>query len=68
MDNYRLKYNLLPNDKSIPISSYHLHEMKIIKPKKICIVCNRPFEWRKKWKNCWEQVKYCSKRCQNKKK
>ncbi|MBL6686156.1 MAG: DUF2256 domain-containing protein [Methylophilaceae bacterium] len=42
--------------------------MKIIKPKKICIVCNRPFEWRKKWKNCWEQVKYCSKRCQNKKK
>jgi hypothetical protein len=30
---------------------------------KICKVCGRPFNWRKKWKLNWENVKYCSKRC-----
>ncbi|MCB9030070.1 MAG: DUF2256 domain-containing protein [Deltaproteobacteria bacterium] len=29
----------------------------------MCPACNRPFAWRKKWKNCWERVKYCSKKC-----
>tara|TARA_Y100000768_G_C23920365_1_gene654613 strand:- start:953 stop:1087 length:135 start_codon:yes stop_codon:yes gene_type:complete len=37
-------------------------------PEKICPICHRPFKWRKKWKQCWEQVKYCSKRCQGTKK
>ncbi|GAQ79039.1 hypothetical protein KFL_000230190 [Klebsormidium nitens] len=32
-------------------------------PEKICIVCNRPFNWRKKWEKCWDEVKYCSERC-----
>ncbi|MDF1694496.1 MAG: DUF2256 domain-containing protein [Saprospiraceae bacterium] len=32
-------------------------------PEKICLVCNRPFKWRKKWEKNWEEVKYCSKRC-----
>lgn len=30
---------------------------------KICIVCQRPFTWRKKWKQVWEEVKYCSDKC-----
>lgn len=32
---------------------------------KICPICNRPFNNRKKWKlrNIWDQVKYCSKKC-----
>ena len=30
---------------------------------KTCIVCKRPFTWRKKWEKDWENVKYCSKRC-----
>ena len=34
---------------------------------KICIVCNRPFSWRKKWEKNWENVKYCSKRCRSNK-
>ncbi len=34
-------------------------------PEKICMVCNRPFKWRKKWKLNWKQVKYCSKKCSN---
>ncbi|MEO9947217.1 MAG: DUF2256 domain-containing protein [Paraglaciecola sp.] len=32
-------------------------------PSKVCTVCERPFNWRKKWQRDWEQVKYCSKRC-----
>ena len=25
-------------------------------PSKICVICNRPFSWRKKWEKCWEDV------------
>ncbi|MEX0269124.1 DUF2256 domain-containing protein [Leptolyngbyaceae cyanobacterium UHCC 1019] len=32
-------------------------------PTKICLVCQRPFAWRKKWEDCWDEVKYCSDRC-----
>ena len=32
-------------------------------PTKICLVCARPFTWRKKWAKCWDEVKYCSDRC-----
>ncbi|MBW4670698.1 MAG: DUF2256 domain-containing protein [Cyanomargarita calcarea GSE-NOS-MK-12-04C] len=32
-------------------------------PEKICVVCQRPFAWRKKWEDCWDEVKYCSERC-----
>lgn len=34
-------------------------------PVKICEVCGREFEWRKKWKDVWDEVKYCSKRCRS---
>jgi len=30
---------------------------------KVCVVCGRPFQWRKKWKTVWAEVKYCSERC-----
>jgi hypothetical protein len=33
------------------------------KLEKVCWVCDRPFTWRKKWANCWDEVKYCSERC-----
>ena len=32
-------------------------------PSKDCIVCGKPFTWRKKWEKCWDEVKYCSDRC-----
>ncbi|OXE98207.1 DUF2256 domain-containing protein [Flavobacterium araucananum] len=32
-------------------------------PTKICIVCQRPFAWRKKWEKIWNEVKYCSDKC-----
>lgn len=34
---------------------------------KICLICKRPFSWRKKWKKDWENVKYCSLRCKKNK-
>ncbi|MCA0363312.1 MAG: DUF2256 domain-containing protein [Spirosomataceae bacterium] len=36
-------------------------------PQKICKVCQRPFSWRKKWENCWEEVRYCSEKCRKNK-
>ena len=32
-------------------------------PEKICVVCQRPFSWRKKWQKVWHEVKYCSEKC-----
>ena len=32
-------------------------------PSKVCVVCNRPFTWRKKWERCWDEVTTCSKGC-----
>ncbi len=32
-------------------------------PQKPCLVCGRPFAWRKKWGRDWDAVKYCSERC-----
>jgi hypothetical protein len=38
------------------------------RPTKVCPVCGRPFQWRKKWKDVWEEVRYCSDRCRNQRK
>ena len=38
------------------------------KESKICIICKRPFTWRKKWERDWSNVKYCSKKCRMNKK
>lgn len=32
-------------------------------PEKICMVCGRPFTWRKKWERSWDEVTCCSKSC-----
>jgi hypothetical protein len=32
-------------------------------PSKMCEKCGRPFTWRKKWERCWDEVRFCSKRC-----
>ncbi|TRX57577.1 DUF2256 domain-containing protein [Fulvivirga sp. M361] len=36
-------------------------------PSKNCVVCARPFSWRRKWAKDWEQVKYCSEKCRRNK-
>ncbi|WP_394368133.1 DUF2256 domain-containing protein [Flavobacterium kayseriense] len=33
----------------------------------MCLVCNRPFTWRKKWEKVWDEVKYCSDKCRSNK-
>ncbi len=30
---------------------------------KVCEICGRSFEFRKKWEKNWDQIKYCSDRC-----
>lgn len=32
-------------------------------PVKMCIVCVRPFTWRKKWERTWDDRETCSTRC-----
>jgi hypothetical protein len=32
-------------------------------PIKVCVICSRPFNWRKKWERCWDEVTTCSKAC-----
>jgi hypothetical protein len=32
-------------------------------PQKTCVVCGRPFAWRQKWRDDFDQVKYCSEGC-----
>jgi len=34
---------------------------------KVCVVCGRPFEWRRKWAENWDEVRYCSDRCRRSK-
>ncbi|MDB4767071.1 DUF2256 domain-containing protein [bacterium] len=36
-------------------------------PEKVCPVCKRPFQWRKKWAKVWDDVKFCSDRCRRSK-
>ncbi|MGY6518113.1 MAG: DUF2256 domain-containing protein [Lysobacteraceae bacterium] len=33
------------------------------RPQKPCARCGRPFQWRRKWARCWDQVVFCSQRC-----
>ncbi|MEP2776721.1 MAG: DUF2256 domain-containing protein [Luteolibacter sp.] len=37
-------------------------------PTKNCVACGRSFTWRKRWVKVWDEVRYCSNRCRNKKK
>jgi hypothetical protein len=32
-------------------------------PSKICLSCNKAFDWRKKWARDWDGVIYCSDKC-----
>lgn len=34
-------------------------------PQKVCVSCGRRFAWRKKWRNNWDEVNYCSARCRS---
>ncbi|MDC1486014.1 DUF2256 domain-containing protein [Flavobacteriales bacterium] len=38
-------------------------QRKNFPPDRMCTTCLRPFSWRKKWEDCWNEVKYCSERC-----
>ncbi|MCC6504834.1 MAG: DUF2256 domain-containing protein [Aquimonas sp.] len=35
----------------------------VTRPEKRCPICQRPFQWRKRWMRDWERVVYCSDAC-----
>lgn len=35
-------------------------------PHKMCLECARPFNWRKKWERCWDEIRFCSEACKAK--
>lgn len=35
--------------------------------KKTCLSCGRIIDWRKKWEDCWDEIRYCSARCRSSK-
>jgi hypothetical protein len=37
-------------------------------PSKPCLVCGRPMSWRKAWAKNWDEVRYCSDACRQRKK
>jgi len=43
-------------------NTYHKGNKSYL-PSKICVTCEKPFSWRKKWEKNWEEVKYCSDAC-----
>lgn len=49
------------------ITKYQILMHKSNLPTKLCLVCQRPFNWRKKWQRDWNSVKYCSERCRRNK-
>ena len=36
-------------------------------PSKPCAGCARPMSWRKRWAKTWNEVKYCSDECRQRK-
>ena len=45
------------------LSAVCVSNLVISPPHQVCVVCNRPFTWRKKWERCWDEVTTCSKSC-----
>ena len=43
------------------------HISKHPKEEKICLRCGRKMTWRKSWAKTWNEVKYCSDACRDKK-
>ncbi|MFM9100072.1 MAG: DUF2256 domain-containing protein [Cyanobium sp.] len=33
------------------------------RPTRVCAGWGRPFQWRRKGKDVWQEVRYCSERC-----
>ena len=64
----RVKPGLL---KKTPVMAHKKSTQKMLRKsdlqEKICLSCQRPFTWRKKWARDWDQVKYCSVRCRRQK-
>jgi hypothetical protein len=43
------------------------HTGSVAPPDKTCVSCGRRIEWRAKWANSWDDVRYCSDACRRRK-
>lgn len=62
----KLKHSILFNVLLFLLNNLFLMKKNQL-PVKTCLVCSKPFSWRKKWERDWEHVKYCSERCRRNK-
>lgn len=44
-----------------PASAFRGNKQSL--PQKPCVACGRAMTWRKRWRNNWDEVKYCSDAC-----
>ena len=54
---------IVKHQKNMPLRREKIKMKKYELSSKICVRCHRPFNWRKKWKKVWDDIKYCSERC-----
>ena len=60
---------MMPHRAGLSQATAHLRFMPKIKkkselPSKPCRECGKPMVWRKAWARSWDEVLYCSDRCQ----
>jgi len=63
---------LVLGNQLFPLSYFEDYKKEYVKmsketlPSKTCPACSKKFTWRKKWRLNWENVRYCSKKCSDK--
>lgn len=50
------------------LETFRVLDRGVYKEAKTCVVCQRPFTWRKKWERCWDEVTTCSDKCKRQRK
>lgn len=53
----------MPGKPAAPMTATRPARKKSELPQKPCAVCGLPMVWRKRWRNNWDRVLYCSERC-----
>ena len=53
----------LAHIRSMALPVTRVYDKGVWKEQKDCVICGRPFTWRKKWERCWDEVTTCSRSC-----
>ena len=52
-----------PTERDQPEKEGRMLDRGVMKPYKLCAQCQKPMVQRAKWKDNWDEVKFCSDRC-----